>query len=128
MGTILGLGLEGKWPLARAALQEFPTAAYRVQALADLAEIAADADQKDEAKAMVEEAAKQTEAEKGKDMSAWALMRLAELAGTLGFGGNRSDPGPQHRRPPAQTTGFGRSFARQHLARSARNSPWNNSG
>ncbi len=86
LGTIQGLGLEGKWQPARAAIQELPTAAYRVQALADLAEIAADADQKDEAKAMVEDAAKQVEAEKGKDMSGWAIWRLAELAGALGSG------------------------------------------
>ncbi|HEV8061285.1 MAG TPA: hypothetical protein VGP68_15510 [Gemmataceae bacterium] len=86
LGTIQGLGLEEKWQPARAAIQVLPTAAYRVQALADLAEIAADADQKDEAKSMVDDAAKQVEAEKGKDMSGWALWRLAELAGALGSG------------------------------------------
>jgi hypothetical protein len=35
---------------------------------------------------MVEEAAKQIEAEKGKEMSGWILRRLAVLAGKLGSG------------------------------------------
>lgn len=84
LGTVLGLGMEGKWPAALAVARDLSTTASRIKALTGLGEIAADAGQKDDAKSMVEEAAKLVEAEKGKDVPAWTLWRLASVAGKVG--------------------------------------------
>ena len=86
IGTIWGLGLDGKLPPALAGVRDLAKPADKIQALAGLAEIADEAGLKDEAKTMVEDAAKVAEAEHGKDLSPWALWKLAQLAGKLGAG------------------------------------------
>ena len=86
IGAIWGLGLDGKLPPALAGVRDLAKPADKIQALAGLAEIADDAGLKDEARAMVEDASKVAEAEKGKDLSPWALWSLAAIAGRLGAG------------------------------------------
>ena len=85
LGTIQGFAYLAKWPQVQALVKDLATNALKVQGLVDAAEIAVDAKQLEDAKPLLEEAAKLAEAEQGKEISPWTLWRLARLSAKAGL-------------------------------------------